>query len=590
MFAQRVDVVIVGGGGAGLRAAIEIARTRPELTVALVSKVYPMRSHTVAAEGGAAGVRDSDDSLQAHFADTVAGGDWLCDQEIVQWFVERAASELVQLERWGCPWSRRADGTVDVRKFGGMSRARTWFAADKTGFHILHTLFHTSLQYPSIQRFDEHLLLDLVVLNDGAQGTEGVHGVVVYDQRNGYPIMLEAAAVILATGGAARVFRQNTNATIVTGEGMAMAMRAGAPLRDLEFVQYHPTGLPGSGILVSEACRGEGGVLRNAEGRRYLADYGLGPETPLGEPVPKHMELGPRDRLSQAFWHEQQAGRTIPTSAGDAVHLDLRHLGRAKLHERLPLAVELAERYVGVDPTVAPIPVAPSAHYTMGGVRVNRDGSTCVPGLFAVGEAASSGLHGANRLGSNSLTELLVCGRAAGRAAADRAFDEARGPSRAARALGADLVERYTAMMGCGTESAGDIRQELGTVMADEVGIFRTAAGLDRAAATVAALRERYQDVRVTDDCPVFNTEWAGALELGGMLDVAAAMVAAAQGRSESRGSHQRLDFPERDDQGFLRHSLARYAGPVAAPTIAYEDVRITSMPPAARAYGGGGS
>ena len=584
MFTERVDVVVVGGGGAGLRAAIEVAQTRPELTVALVSKVYPMRSHTVAAEGGAAGVVRDDDCAQAHVEDTVAGGDWLCDQDVVEHFVERAGRELYQLERWGCPWSRTPDGDVEVRRFGGMSRARTWFAADKTGFHLLHTLFQTSLRFPSIRRYDEHFVLDLVV-SDDAGGTPAVHGVVAYDQRNGYPLMIEAAAVVLATGGAARVYAQNTNGTIVTGDGMAMAYRAGVALRDMEFVQYHPTGLPGSGILISEACRGEGGVLLNAEGRRYLQDYGLGPETPLGAPVPKHMELGPRDRLSQAFWHEQQAGRTIATELGDVVHLDLRHLGRERLRERLPLIYELARQYAQVDAATAPIPVAPSAHYTMGGIRTDVTTATTLPGLFAVGEAASSGLHGANRLGSNSLTELLVFGTAAGAQAAELAWDQARGPSASARAAGAAIADRYTAMMGRGTQDAAAIRAELGQVMAQEAGIFRTGEGLERAAGVLADLQERYADVRVADTCPVFNTEWAQAVELGGMLDVAEAMVHCALARTESRGAHQRLDAPGRDDERFLRHTLATYR-PGAAPRIGYEDVVVTTSPPGVRAYG----
>ena len=305
------DIVIVGAGGAGLRAAIAIAQDHPELKIALISKVYPMRSHTCAAEGGAAGVKRPDDSLETHFNDTVSGGDWLCDQDVVEYFVEQAARELVQLEHWGCPWSRDADGSVSVRPFGGMKKERTWYAADKSGFHILHTLFQTSLQFPGIQRFDEFFCLELLHSNGRTTG------VVAMEIRSGKFFRFDAGAVILATGGAGRIFPFTTNGAIKTGDGMAMAYRAGVALKDMEFVQYHPTGLPGTGILLTEGCRGEGGVLLNRHGQRYLKDYGMGPETPLGEPVFKTMELGPRDRLSQAFWHEQLKGNTVATDWGD---------------------------------------------------------------------------------------------------------------------------------------------------------------------------------------------------------------------------------------------------------------------------------
>ncbi|WP_043498338.1 fumarate reductase (quinol) flavoprotein subunit [Georgenia sp. SUBG003] len=583
MHTVRTDVAVIGGGGAGLRAAIAAATTHPELDITVISKVYPMRSHTVAAEGGAAGVVGQDDSLEQHFADTVSGGDWLCDQDVVEYFVEHAAEEMYQLERWGCPWSRQDDGSVNVRRFGGMSRPRTWFAADKTGFHLLHTLFQTSLSHPSVRRLDECLALELVV-HEGR-----VAGVLTYDQREGYPVLVEAGAVIIATGGAGRVYAQNTNGAIVTGDGMAMAYRAGVPLRDMEFVQYHPTGLPGSGILITEGCRGEGGVLLNADGRRYLQDYGLGPETPVGEPKNKYMELGPRDRLSQAFWHEQQAGRTIPTPRGDVVHLDLRHLGAAYLHERLPLICELAGQYIGIDPATTPIPVRPTAHYTMGGIETDRSTRTALPGLYAVGECASSGLHGANRLGSNSLAELVVLGRVAGEAAAAHALAEPTGPDPYVRQVAADAAHRHLSLMGRGTERPADIRAELGRAMDEGVGIFRTREGMLATAAKISELRERYADVQVVDTCPVYNTDWAGAVELGAMLDVAEVMVHSALGRQESRGSHQRLDgFTERDDERFLTHTQAwRTTG--GTPRIAYTPVTITTSPPATRAYGDAG-
>src|SRR3954466_6756896 len=289
------DVAIVGAGGAGLRAAIAVAETDPSLRLCLLSKVYPMRSHTVAAEGGAAGVVKDNDSMDNHFHDTVSGGDWLCDQDAVELFVNAAPLELLQMEHWGCPWSREPNGRVAVRPFGGMKVERTWYAADKTGFHMLHTLFQTSLKYPSIQRFDEYYSTDLLV-EDGR-----CTGVVAIEMRSGRMVAFHARAVIIATGGAGRVFPFTTNGAIKTGDGMAMAYRAGVPLKDMEFVQYHPTGLPNTGTLLTEACRGEGGVLLNKNGRRFLQDYGMGPETPLGKPQLKTMELGPRDRVSQAF-------------------------------------------------------------------------------------------------------------------------------------------------------------------------------------------------------------------------------------------------------------------------------------------------
>lgn len=579
----QTDVAIIGAGGAGLRAAIAVAEDHPQLDVTLISKVYPMRSHTVAAEGGSAGVIGEGDSLAKHFNDTVSGGDWLSDQDVVEYFVEHATEEMYQLERWGCPWSRKPSGEVNVRRFGGMSEPRTWFAADKTGFHMLHTLFQTSLKHPSIKRLDEFFALDLVV-DDGR-----VVGVITYDQRNGIPVLVQAAAVIMATGGAGRVYAQNTNGGIVTGDGMAMAFRGGAPLRDMEFVQYHPTGLPGSGILITEGCRGEGGILLNKDGYRYLQDYGLGPETPLGHPENKHMELGPRDRLSQAFWHEQQAGRTIETPQGDAVSLDLRHLGSAYLRERLPLICELAAQYMGIDPATEPIPVRPTAHYTMGGIETDISTATPLPGLFAVGECASSGLHGANRLGSNSLAELVVLGKVAGQRAAALSLSDPVGTSAGVRRAAEEKAAGYLAMMGRGTEPPAQIRRELGETMEAGAGIFRSREAMATAAATIAGLKERYADVRVVDDCPVYNTDWSSTVELGAMLDVAESMVTSALGREESRGSHQRLDeFGSRDDERFLTHTQAHFR-PDGAPTLTYQPVTITTSPPAVRAYGAAG-
>ncbi len=579
---EQADILIVGAGGAGLRAAIAAAEKAPHLRVALISKVYPMRSHTVAAEGGAAGVIQPHDSLEHHFNDTVSGGDWLCDQDVVDYFVAHATEANIQLEHWGCPWSRRPDGSVNVRAFGGMKIERTWFAADKTGFHILHTLFQTSLKYPSIRRYDEFFCTDLLV-DDGR-----CVGVQTIDVANGEFRLFLGKAVILATGGAGRIFQFNTNGGIVTGDGMALAYRQGVALRDMEFVQYHPTGLPGSGILMTEGCRGEGGILTNAEGYRYLQDYGLGPETPLGEPKNKFMELGPRDRLSQAFWHEEQKGRVVHTPRGTAVNLDLRHLGEHKINERLPFIRELARAFVGVDPVHEPIPVRPAVHYTMGGIQTDIHTATSLTGLFAVGECASVGLHGANRLGSNSLAELSVFGKVAGEQAAALAASVDQPSHQRCLDMARANEARWQALREQrGSEKMADLRSRMMTTMEAGVGIYRSEDRLLATCAELAELKERYRHLDLRDGSRVFNTEWLYAIELGFLLDVAEVMAHSALQRKESRGSHQRLDaFNRRDDVNFLRHSLGSYR-PGAAPEIAYQDVVITRSRPAERLYGG---
>ncbi len=580
----RTDIVIVGAGGAGLRAAIALAVENPDLEVALVSKVYPMRSHTCAAEGGAAGVKRDDDSLEMHFDDTVSGGDWLCDQDVVEYFVEQAPRELVQLEHWGCPWSRDQDGSVAVRPFGGMKKERTWYAADKSGFHILHTLFQTSLQFPSIKRYDEYFALDLLH-EDG-----GCRGVVAMEMRSGRFFHFSAKAVILATGGAGRIFPFTTNGAIKTGDGMAMAYRAGVPLKDMEFVQYHPTGLPGTGILLTEGCRGEGGVLVNKNGHRYLQDYGMGPETPLGEPVFKTMELGPRDRLSQAFWHEQKKGNTVETTWGECVLLDMRHLGEQTINERLPLVRELARSYVGVDPVTDPVPVRPVVHYMMGGVDTNIDGETSMAGLFAVGETACGSLNGANRLGSNSLTELLVFGkRAAANAARFVNADRTAADESALSAQAEAMVTRVRGLLqrNGGEESLAGVRREMMNTLEQGAGIYRDEEGTKASCNTIAELQTRSAAIEVHDKSNVFNTDLQQMLELQNMLDVAECVAEAAHARKESRGAHQRLDHVDRDDDNYLKHSQT-WRQPGERPRVGWLDVNITRSQPGVRDYSGG--
>ena len=576
------DVAIIGAGGAGLRAAIALAEADPTLRIALISKVYPMRSHTCAAEGGAAGVIKKDDSFDLHFDDTVGGGDWLSDQDCVEYFVKEAPKELTQLEHWGCPWNREADGSVAVRPFGGMKKQRTWFAADKSGFHILHTLFQTTLQFPSITRFDEYYALDLLVEDGRCQG------VTAMEMRSGMIKQFHAKSVIIAGGGAGRMFPFSTNGAIKTGDGMALAYRAGVPLKDMEFVQYHPTGLPNTGSLLTEACRGEGGVLLNKNGRRYLQDYGMGPETPLGKPQLKTMELGPRDRVSQAYWHELQKGNTVTTPWGECVMLDMRHLGEKYIDERLPLVRELGIAYLGVDIVKDAIPIRPVVHYMMGGISTNTKAATQLPGLFAAGECACVSLNGANRLGSNSLVELLVFGKSAamsaiehmkGLPAPNKAALEARAEESQARVRA--LFQRTD-----GNESMSGLRKEMMDTMEKNAGLYREEVGLKEAVAKIAELRQRYNKIVLHDKSNVFNTDLFQVLELGSMLDCAEALVVSALARKESRGAHQRLDYVERDDKTFLRHSMAYYQGQ-SAPRLDYLDVVITKSPPGVRDYSG---
>jgi len=582
MKVAHADVVVIGGGGAGLRAAIAAAQADSGISIALVSKVLPMRSHTVAAEGGAAGVIRTDDSLDKHFDDTVSGGDWLCEQDVVDYFVAHCTEEMIQLEQWGCPWSRHDDGNINVRFFGGMKVQRTWFAADKSGFHILHTLFQTSLRFPGIRRFDEYFCVELLV-EDGA-----LRGVLAIEIASGELLLLRCKAVVMATGGAGRVYRQNTNAGIVTGDGMGMAYAQGVPLRDMEFVQYHPTCLPGTGILITEACRGEGGILTNKDGYRYLQDYGLGPLDPW--PRPKAMELGPRDRLSQAFWHEQRKGRTIETLHGPAVHLDLRHLGEKKIMERLPLITEAARTFAGVDPVTAPIPVRPAVHYTMGGIVCDVECATPLPGLFAAGECSSVGIHGANRLGSNSLAELLVFGKVAGESAVRHARSAAQGGDSVERQADAAATRVLNLLDQDSGERLATLRDAMRDTMEAHVGIYREAGAMQQACDELAGLRDRYRrGVRLDDRSRAFNTEWLTAIELGFSLQVAEAMAHSALQREESRGAHVRLDnFTQRDDEKFLCHTLAQANGD-GPPRVTHSPVTITRSAPRTRTYGGAG-
>jgi len=578
------DVVIVGGGGAGLRAAIALGEANPELNVAVVSKVYPMRSHTVAAEGGAAAVIKDNDSFDDHCMDTIGGGDWLADQDAVDFFVKKAPEELIRLEHWGCPWNREPNGKVAVRPFGGMKIERTWYASDKTGFHLLHSLFQTSLKFDNVIRYDEWFATKLLNIDGRCQGVTAI------ELRSGKLFAIAAKSVIICSGGAGRIFPFTTNGAIKTGDGMALAYRAGVPLKDLEFVQYHPTGLPGTGILITEAARGEGGVMVNKDGYRYLQDYDLGTPLDLNDPnhpVKKSMELGPRDRLSQAFTKEQAKGKTLSSEYGDFVHLDIRHLGEKIIDNKLPFVRELAIKYAGIDPVHELIPVKPVVHYCMGGIDTDINASTTLPGLFAAGECACVSINGANRLGSNSLTELLVFGAEAGKGAA--AFSKEhpevnkseieKMEKEEQNRISRNFINKFN-----GKERLVVLRNEMYDTMEKGAGIYRTESKLKETCDKISEIQERFSNVLIEDRTLTFNTELTSALELECMLEVALALAKSALERKESRGSHQRTDFSERNDNKYLKHSMA-YKGD-DGPRIEYKDVVITRWPPGERVYG----
>ena len=567
----RHDVLIVGGGGAGLRAAIAVAETDPNLDVAVVSKVYPMRSHTVSAEGGATAVARDDDSLEMHGYDTVKGSDFLGDQDVIQYFVEQAPRELSQLERWGCPFSRNEDGTVATRAFGGMTTKRTWYAADKIGFHMLHTLFQTSMRFDSIRRYDEHFVTKLLV--EGGR----VRGVAALDIRTGVMKVLLARAVVVTTGGGGKIFPFTTNGMIKTGDGMVLAYRAGVALKDMEFVQYHPTGLPGTGILITEATRGEGGYLKNNKGERFLVEYDYG--------VGNKAELGPRDMISRAIVQEIEAGRGFQGPYGEYVHLDLTHLGSEVILSRLPMVRELCMIYEDVDPIRTPIPIRPVLHYMMGGIDTNIESATSLPGLYAAGECASASLNGANRLGSNSLTECLVFGAKAGHNAVAFAKGAGDGNESALRAQSEEKAARIEALRGQkkGGEKIAQIRHDLNMTMESGCGVYRMEDTLQDTVSEIRALQARVEEISLKDGSRVFNTELIQAMELRNMLDVAEAMANSAAERKESRGAHTRRDFTVRDDPNYLHHTLC-YFDP-AGPRLDKKEVTLGKWVPEERKY-----
>jgi succinate dehydrogenase / fumarate reductase flavoprotein subunit len=563
------DVLILGSGLAGLRAALEVMRASgDELDMAVLSKAQLMRAHSVCAEGGTAAViRPEDgDSLDLHAWDTVKGSDFLADQDVVRRFVEAAPGEILQLEHWGTPWSRRVDGRLDQRPFGGHSYPRATFAADKTGFFEMQSLYDTLQRHSRVTRYEEWMATRLL-LRDGAFA-----GLVAWSLTTGEVAVIRAKALVMATGGCCRLFGFTTYSHSVTGDGMVMAYRAGLPLQDMEFVQFHPTGLVPSGILITEAARGEGGYLRNNADARFMDGYAA-----------KMMELAPRDIIARAETTEIEAGRGFQHPSGlGYVHLDLTHLGRERILERLPLIREVAIKFNGIDPIEGPLPVRPAAHYSMGGIACDVDGKV-IDGVWAAGEVACMSLHGANRLGTNSTAECLVWGAITGREAARWARASRAVPDVPTAEAEAEQARLARILDARGPENQYEIRARLRLLMDEHVGVFRTGPGLETALAEVRALRERAGRIHLDDRSWVYNTDLMSALELENLLDLAEVVVMGALARTESRGAHARRDFPNRDDEHWLVHTRAHHTP--AGPRLEYSPVAVTTWKPVERKY-----
>ena len=571
------DAVVVGAGGAGLRAALEASKS---VRTCVISKLYPTRSHTGAAQGGmcAALGNVEEDYPEWHAFDTIKGGDYLVDQPAAIVMTEEAIDAVIELEHWGFPFNRTLRGRIDQRRFGGHTRnhgeapvRRACYAADRTGHMILQTLYQQCIR-TDVRFFNEFYVLDLILSGDGRCA-----GVVAYELANGEIHVFRAKAVLFATGGFGKIFKVTSNAHTLTGDGLAVCYRRGVPLEDMEFFQFHPTGIYKMGILISEAVRGEGGILINAEGERFMERY-----------APTIKDLAPRDMVSRAIYQEIKEGRGI--DGKDYVYLDVRHLDPEVIEKKIPDVTEFARIYLGVEPLREPVPIQPTAHYGMGGIPTNVDAQvvvgpeeTPVPGLYSAGECACVSVHGANRLGTNSLLDIVVFGRRGGEHMAEYA-QQADGPELPEHPERAAVEELRGLLQGPGTEFAADVRDELQEQMSDLCGIIRNEEGLSKLQGILGELHERYERVGVQDHGRGFNTELMEAVELGFLLDVSDTVVAAARTRDESRGGHYREDHPLREDDRWLVHSLS-YRDEDGSVRMEYKDVVLGPYIPMERKY-----